>query len=432
MSVNKAQLIEDLKRVSNLAVESGTHTVSGVTRDFYRSNGMFSEKNWTKHFGTFDNFCSAAGVNQPSMVSKVEGSNWSVFIPSTTLCSATDVIEFCKVDLSTWELERFRAKDVTKSGDELPAFQISAFFKKRTNIIKIRKEIQALKNLAESQSVEPDVSWMKTEESGNMLEVNIPDVHFGKLAWPEETGYEPYDIKIASAMYIRAVKALIDRVKNTKYDQVLYVIGNDMLNADDLEGRTTSGTQVTNDARYHKTFDVVRTTVIWAIQELRKIAPVKVIVVQGNHDQLSSWHLGDSIQCYFHAYTDVTVDNSPKQRKYHEFGSVLLGFTHGDKGDRSDYPLLMATEQSAAFGRTKFREFHTGHTHQTKLDEKHGIRVRVLPALCPADDWHSENNYVGNLRNAEAYTWNEREGLTNIAIFNDQSQDMIATTTVFV
>jgi hypothetical protein len=411
MSVTKAELIANL--------QDAAKKTEVVTRDFYR--GLYGpDKTWQKHFSTFEDFCSAANVNQPSPVSEINGSSWNVFIPSTTLCTADDVIKYCKVDLSVWELDRFRAKDVSKDGEL--KFQISAFFHKRKNILAIQKEIQALKNLAESQSIEPDEEYDYSSNSSNMLEVNIPDVHFGKLAWPDETGYEPYDIKIASAMYQRAVRALIDRTKGTKYEQVLYVIGNDMLNADDLEGRTTSGTQVTNDARYHKVFSVVRTTVIWAIEELRKIAPVKVVVVSGNHDVLSSWHVGDSIQCYFHAYKDVIVDNSPRQRKYHEFGNVLLGFTHGDKGTLDDYPLLMATEQSVAFGRTKFREMHTGHLHKTKLDEKHGVRVRILPALTPADDWHSENTYVGNLRNAEAYTWNKREGLTSITIFNDNSQ----------
>jgi hypothetical protein len=93
-------------------------------------------------------------------------------------------------------------------------------------------------------------------------------------------------------------------------------------------------------------------------------------------------------------------------------------FTHGDKGKRNDYPLLMATEQPEMFGQTKYREAHTGHTHQTKLDEQHGVRVRVLPALCEADDWHAENAFVGNLRSAEAYVWNKDEGLINIAITN--------------
>ena len=72
------------------------------------------------------------------------------------------------------------------------------------------------------------------------------------------------------------------------------------------------------------------------------------------------------------------------------------------------------------FGRTLFRECHTGHTHMTKLDEQHGVRVRVLPALCPADAWHSENGYIGNKRSAEAYVWDKNEGLISVVYHTEK------------
>jgi hypothetical protein len=105
----------------------------------------------------------------------------------------------------------------------------------------------------------------------------------------------------------------------------------------------------------------------------------------------------------------------------------MLMFTHGDKGKRTEYPSLMASERAAMWGRTLYRECHTGHTHMTKLDEKYGCRVRVLPALCPPDDWHSENGLVGNLRNAEAYIWNKDEGIICISVYCDNAQDEIVT-----
>ncbi len=154
------------------------------------------------------------------------------------------------------------------------------------------------------------------------------------------------------------------------------------------------------------------------IERLRLVAPVDVVMVSGNHDALSVWHLGDSLECYFDKCPDVRINNDPTARKYHQFGSVMLMFTHGHQGKAADYPLLMATEQPAMFGSTKFREAHTGHQHKTKLDEQHGVRVRVLPALCSADDWHAERGFVGNILSAEAYVWNKDEGLVTIAIYS--------------
>lgn len=418
-SSKKEVLIADLQRVNQL------NNGEGVTRNFYRDNGEHSEKSWQKHFNRFEDFLVAAGVNKPVVISEVLGKTWSVFLPSTALASPKDVITFCNIDTNVWELDRFRAKDVSK-GDQA-RFQISAFFKKREDIIAIRAEIEDLKTQAKASAPTPSKTKDHKSKSGNLLEINISDAHFGKLAWPKETGSIPYDVQIARAMFIRALDTLLDRVKNFEFEQILFVVGNDLLNSDNAENTTTKGTVVTTDIRYHKTFRTVRFLMQECIEKLRKIAPVKVLIVPGNHDQLASWHLGDSLECAFAKYSDVEVDNDPRYRKYHEFGKCMIAFTHGDKGDRTDYPLLIATEQPEMFGRTKFREIHTGHTHETKTQEKHGVRVRVISALTPADDWHSENGYVGNLRTAEAYVWNREQGLISIMYHNDDSAPVLVT-----
>ena len=157
-----------------------------------------------------------------------------------------------------------------------------------------------------------------------------------------------------------------------------------------------------------------------AIERLRELAPVRVIVVPGNHDRLSTWHLGHSLQCYFHNYKDVTIENDPTLRKYYQWGSVMLMFSHeaANKRLRDDYPLLMATEQPKMFGSTRFHEVHIGDIHQVRLEEQHGVRVRVLPSLCPPDEWHSSKGFVGNIPSAECFIWNKVEGLVGTATYS--------------
>jgi predicted phosphodiesterase len=293
----------------------------------------------------------------------------------------------------------------------------------------IQEELNALKEVGRTQAkVYPKIERSK-EMTGNLLEINIPDAHFGKLAWGVETGGRPYDVKIAIEMYKRAARSLINRATSSGvcFDKILYVVGNDILNANDSENKTAHGTIVTTDGRYHKTFRKLRETIQEIIEELRLIAPVDVYVVYGNHDTLSAWHLGDSLECAFAKCDDVLIQNTPTYRKYFEYGKCMILLTHGDKAQRSDYPLLMAHEQPEMWARTMHREAHTGHYHNTKLEEYHGVRVRILPALCPADDWHAENGYVGALRNAEAYWWNAVQGIMAIFMYNDDSQDAIVT-----
>lgn len=374
----------------------------------------------------------ATAEDSQAQTNEMCGDKWTISLPKTRIHTLDELVEYCKVDLSLWEVERFvvnkwevAAKIKVQIGnidseamEVTPLFQVKAFLRKKLAVASAKREIDALMELAKKSARLPDTINRIKKLTGNMLEINIPDLHVGKLAWAIETGGENYDVKIAKKLFVAALTGLLQRVSQFSFDEILFVVGNDLLNSDDIEGRTTKGTNVSNDGRYHKTFATVRNLMIECIERLRTVAKVKVVMVAGNHDSLSVWHLGDSLECYFHNYKDVEIDNSPRYRKYHRFGNVMLMLTHGDKGKKNDYPLLMATENPQMFGETKFREAHTGHTHQTKLDEQHGVRVRVLPALCAPDDWHSENGYVGNLRNAEAYVWSKTEGLITIAIYN--------------
>jgi len=432
----KQDLIKDLQRLSK---ENKV-----ITRNFYRANGKFREYEWQRYYPTFTDFVKSAGLNQENEIEKSEklekpeinefvDNKWIITLPKTRINTLDQLLEYAKVDLSVWEVERFivnkwevgfKLNDVPHVE---PLFQVKAFLRKKIDIVDIKNEIESLRQLACSEARVPEKIEHPVKLFGNMLEINIPDVHFGKLAWPLETGGNPYDLKIALAMYMRALNELVDRVKGYLFDEVIYIIGNDVLNSDDIEGRTTNGTSVSNDSRFHKVFVKVREIHIDAVEKLRKIAPVKVIVVPGNHDTLSAWHLGDSLYCYFHKYEDVYVDYTPNPRKYHQFGKVMLLFTHGDKGKREDYPLLMATEQYKMWGDTQFREAHTGHLHHTKTQEFHGVRVRIVPALCPADDWHSEKCFIGQLRVAEAYVWNKDHGLIAQYYYTDDSQPKLET-----
>jgi hypothetical protein len=432
MQTSSKAIIADLQEVSK--------KTSKLTRDFYRANGKYSERQWSKYWATFADFLDAAKIRVTAKSQAVEvtekneqyGDIWEVTLPKTNIHTLEQLLAYCKVDLAVWEVERFICnkwemgfKDKHDLADSLPLFQVKAFLRKKVAIVDARQELEALKE--QFGAPEPQLVYREQQVTGNMLEINIPDVHVGKLAWPMETGQPPYDVQIAVALHDRALDTLIERTSHYAYDEILYVVGNDLLNSTDVENKTTAGTIVTTDGRFQKTFYKTREMVVRAIEKLRLIAPVRVMLVPGNHDTLAVWHLGDSLQCYFRNYDDVKIDNEPKYRKYHQFGQVMLGFTHGDKGKKSDYPLLMATEKPEMFGQTKFREMHTGHIHQTKLEEQHGVRVRILPALCPADDWHSENGYIGNQRNAEAYIWNRIEGLLGTACYSDENQPAIMT-----
>jgi hypothetical protein len=362
-------------------------------------------------------------------------------VTDSRITSLDELIDYCDIDLTTWEVERIKFKSwevtcvprATRETDvegwvrpdntpvTIPMFGVQATFKLKKNIVDARAEIEALKEEAKTFS-HPAVTISRTQEvTGNLLEVAIFDHHFGKLGWKAQTRDKNYDLAIAEAVYFRALDHLIGRAQAYKYDRILFIVGQDLLHFDGLEGKTTKGTPMDIDGRYQKVFTTARRAMVASIEKLRLLAPVDVIVVPGNHDSLSSWAIGDSLECWFHAYEDVVIDNEPVARKYYSFGDVLLMFTHGHKGVHGDYGIMMATEQPALFAASKFREVHTGHLHQQRLTEKFGIRVRILSSLTPSDWYHSENGYIGMQKVAEAMVWNKKEGLVAQFFYNDSA-----------
>lgn len=376
--------------------------------------------------------CVRAKPTKPDETSEVSGENWNISLHKSRIHTLEELIEYFQVDTDVWFVERFIAnkwemgfKDESGQVGVEPLYQVKAWLKRKAEIADAKNELEELKQLAKESAPQPRcITRQDKIQRGNILELDISDHHFGKLAWAEETGYKNYDLKSATSLWWRAFDTILARSASYKFDEIWFVVGNDILNSDDMDSRTTKGTHVNSDTRYQKTFATVRTTMIESIERLRELCnKVRVIMVSGNHDYLSVWHLGDSLEAYFHNYKDVDIDNSPRYFKYHDYGSVMIMYTHGDKGKRTDYPLLMATEEPAMFGRTRYREAHVGHKHYSKLDEQHGVRVRQFSSLSPADAWHAENAFVGNLRVAEGLVWNKDEGLIGTVYYTDPEDE---------
>lgn len=328
-----------------------------------------------------------------------------------------DLIRVCEIDTDEWLIERWvankwemGAKDNVGNLISRPLYQVKAWLKRNKPIIEAKAAIAALIEDAKKQ-IAPRKPVSRQPSGAHMLEISIPDLHLGKLAWAPETGGENYDSAIAAELYRDALEALLARVKPFGFERVVLPVGNDFFHSDTKQGTTTKGTPLDTDSRFHKTFIVGRRLISWAIDRLRQVAPVEVVIVPGNHDTMAAFHLGDSLECLYHNTPDVTVRNEPIPHKYVDYGLNMILFTHGDKGKRDKLPMLMATEKPELFGRTRYREAHIGHTHESKVQEYMGVRVRTSPALCAADAWHSENHFVGNLRSAEALVWSREDGI---------------------
>lgn len=258
----------------------------------------------------------------------------------------------------------------------------------------------------------PKVPLRPKTNSGLMLEVPIVDLHLAKLAWEPETG-ENYDSKIAEKRFMEVIYDVVERSRNREFEQIIFPIGNDFFNFDDIAGNTTRGTAQDNDSRWQKMFLKGNELLIRAIDILAQLAPVKVFQIPGNHDTQTSFYAIVNLASYFRNDENVTVDTDPKTRKYVEFGKNLIGFTHGDKENKRIFG-NMQVEAPEAWGRTLYREWHTGHLHSEQVKEEFGVKVRRLSSVTATDSWHASLGYVGAIAVSQSFVWDKQKGLREI------------------
>jgi hypothetical protein len=354
---------------------------------------------------------------------------WAIAIPKTRIHTLEQLVEYCEIDLKIWKIERFVAnkwevgmKSLVPGAAPMtePLFQIKAFLVLKVEIRDARKELDELRQKAKGYAPKyPALIKNKQGKTENVIEFSLHDHHFGAQIWSKETGGEDYDLPIAKRTWEQALSGLVTRTSGHAASKALIVLGNDQQNADNRAGTTERGTPQNMDSRYQKVFSISRDCSIWAIDALLgHYGAVDVVIVSGNHDPLSAWHLGDTLSSWYRNCKQVNVDSRPLFRKYYEHGVNMLLFTHGHAGKLEEYGKTMAAEEPGMWGRTVWREAHTGDKHHRRLIEQPGATIRILPSLRPPDSWSSENHFIGSLRAAEAFVWNRSEGLVGTGVYS--------------
>ena len=386
-----------------------------------------------------DRYASAvkAGLAGEEDQLKVEdgGETKTVTSVSTSVKTVEDALAKAEVDLDIWEVQEVVAnswptamklkKQVVNGGNEYTEeephqvwnWQIKVKLKRRAP-----KSVQdaisgLLSDLYEKPINIPSVAYATYDEP-HMLELSLFDAHFGKVCHSAVSGHD-YNLAEATRVYENAANDLLAKCKGFNIEEILIPVGNDFFQADNWKGTTVAGTQVSMvESLYQEVFRSGCKAVHNLILLARQVAPVNVIWIPGNHDMSVSWYMTEYLRALFSGDTSVTIDNAPAPRKYIDYGTNLIGFTHGNEEKHRDLPLIMATEVSEVFSKTSCREFHIGHFHKAKrmdhlnLDEHVGVKVRVLPSLSGTDAWHFKKGYVKNVRAAEAYLWGLNDGLT--------------------
>lgn len=241
------------------------------------------------------------------------------------------------------------------------------------------------------RSVENDPLEKETVD----VEVSICDFHLAKRTLEGDT------IQRKKEQYLGVVRDLVEKTRNSfTINKIVFPISNDFFHTDNYQNQTTNGTPqdvlVEYDNEYEEGFDLLVTT----INYLQAVSnSLEIILVQGNHDRTKSFYLAHALDVFFRSDDKVDFQRWHSTTKHITLGNTFIGYHHGNcKID--DLPLLFATNNVSCtdFGNAVYREIHTGDKHHYVAKEIKGVRIQQMPSLSGTDRWHSDNNFVNQIR----------------------------------
>jgi metallophosphoesterase superfamily enzyme len=244
----------------------------------------------------------------------------------------------------------------------------------------------------------------------------IGDLHMAKYAWRRTTGDGDYDIDIAERRVKAAAGELLSIGDSYKPARRTIAFLGDVFHYDTPSGTTTSGTPLERDGRLQKMIEVACESLIGVVEQSALSCLTDVIVVNGNHDETLSWAFQRILAERFRSDRRVEVSMEYTGRQYANQGKTLLGFCHGHKAKKK-LPQIMALERPREWSGSVCREWHTGHFHsqaaewQRPIETLSGVIVRTAPSLSAADDWHSENGFIGSRQAMETFIYRPEGGL---------------------
>ena len=260
--------------------------------------------------------------------------------------------------------------------------------------------------------------YLRTEaieiEKNKMLLIGISDLHYGLLA--KDNLSEEYNIEIAKDRFKKILTDVIRRKENDgSIEKVILLIGNDFLNADNIQGTTSRHfTPQDQQTNWYEMITGATKMIIDGIEQLRFFFPaIEVINVKGNHDEMSMFGVMQTLNAYYKDVQSVTINTNSRFRQYIRYGTNLIGLSHNEK--ISDVAKIMAAESGRDWGETKYHMFLMGHLHTRQLlEDDHGVDIRRMPTVVGASAWTASEGYCGTNKMSETYVFDKNKGLIEI------------------
>lgn len=283
------------------------------------------------------------------------------------------VLSKCGYDSGEWELVKARFSEwdhINKTmvnPKKLYAGNLEV--KPRKNGFNFDKLLKSIKQVPQVK-----ITPIHTKEK-TYLSVPLADMHFG----------------IATYEYYKDTQARIINLIQKGHEEILFVIGNDLLHHDNHRNQTASGREIEQADMVQAWEDAKKFYYPLLEYALLNASKVKVVYIKGNHSETLEWAF---IQMLKTRFNQIEFDDEYKERKVHMLGLNYIGCTHGDKKRMQNLSENFAVEFPAEWSIAATRTVLTGHLHHERVIDKGGLVLRQLPTGVNADMWHVDMGYT--------------------------------------
>ena len=271
-----------------------------------------------------------------------------------------------------------------------------------------REAIQAMCEDVTPQAPVPFTEPPHPTSENLVNQYTVTDLHFGMLAWHEETGAN-WDLKIAESLLVDWFRLAIETSPPAR-NAILAQLG-DLFHHDGLESVTpTSGNALDADSRVQEVVRVViRVFKQVVTMLLSKYEQVHIVMAEGNHDIYSSVWLRELFASLYENEPRVTVDVSPVPYYSYRHGNVSLFYHHGHKRKPGEVDRVFAARFRDVFGQTQHSYAHMGHQHHDIVTETSIMKVEQHRTLA-APDAHAARGGYNAGRSAKVITYHADHG----------------------
>lgn len=314
-----------------------------------------------------------------------------------------------EIDLSKYNLTTFKVnKDGTVSDQwyrstvEVEPIDYKALFKEACEDIKYPQKISTVDDV---------------KNSNNLLIINATDVHLNKKYFQLNTTLDE-QIQI----FKTAVDYSLIEAKNP--GKILLHIGHDFLHSE-FNNMTTKGTPQDTLESFEVLFKKAFKALIDVILRCQAVAPVDVVMCNGNHAYAAELQLFAALEVYFESLgnKNINIFSGKEDRKYYSFHDNGFMLIHDTKKKVAQLPLLFSVENPKLFVK-KNKYILSGHLHSKEEihfvsnSENYGIEAIQCPSLSGTDKWHSDNFYIGNKQRMLSLLVHPDKGIINHIIYN--------------